>query len=188
MGPYCKFCDRRCFVERYLTNGPNRIVQRWLLFNMATCQAGMAYDQSITGQTHRTAINPVALQNWLKIGHRDDQIRRAADPPFDKEAFRFCRDLAELEQLLRRGGWPLGTALAYGDLCLILQVEAGDKWLAIRHAVRLPQLRSGPRAGQWLPPAVPRLVACRDPAPVPRRYLAELVGGHHRYRGRPHVR
>lgn len=53
MGPYCSFCDRRCFVERELPSG------RRLL--MATCKAGMEWDRQHTGgYDHTTATNPLA--------------------------------------------------------------------------------------------------------------------------------
>lgn len=53
MGPYCRFCDRRCFVERELPSG------RRLL--MATCPSGMDWDRQTTGHDHTTAVNPRAL-------------------------------------------------------------------------------------------------------------------------------
>ena len=54
MGPYCNYCDRRCFVPRSF---PGRTTGRWLF---ATCPAGMAYDLKVTGFTHETAHNPHA--------------------------------------------------------------------------------------------------------------------------------
>ena len=49
MGPYCQFCDHRCFVER-IVNG------RTVL--MATCRSGMDHDRKQTGLDHTTAHNP----------------------------------------------------------------------------------------------------------------------------------
>lgn len=51
MGPYCRYCDQRCFVLRALPDGH-------LL--MATCPAGMAHDRAVTGHDHTTAVNPAA--------------------------------------------------------------------------------------------------------------------------------
>lgn len=51
MGPYCAFCDHRCFVERRLPDTGDLLL-------MATCTAGMAHDRSETGFDHTTAINP----------------------------------------------------------------------------------------------------------------------------------
>ncbi|MGH8867106.1 MAG: hypothetical protein ACRDYU_03810 [Actinomycetes bacterium] len=49
MGPYCQFCDRRCFVLRVLPDGTSLL--------MATCPRGMGHDRSVTGHTHETARN-----------------------------------------------------------------------------------------------------------------------------------
>lgn len=61
MGPYCRFCDHRCFVERIVPgeHAPNTLLGATaghLL--MATCPAGMANDRELTGHDHTTAINP----------------------------------------------------------------------------------------------------------------------------------
>ncbi len=50
MGPYCKFCDRRCFVLRTLKDGRSML--------LATCPSGMEYDRAHCGEDHTTAINP----------------------------------------------------------------------------------------------------------------------------------
>lgn len=50
MGPYCKFCDRRCFVERHVPGSTVTI--------LATCPRGMEHDRAMTGYDHTTAINP----------------------------------------------------------------------------------------------------------------------------------
>lgn len=52
MGPYCKFCDHRCFVPRVLPSGAHLL--------MASCAAGMAHDRDATGHDHTTARNPLA--------------------------------------------------------------------------------------------------------------------------------
>jgi hypothetical protein len=55
MGPYCKYCDQRCFLPRVIPGGPDK-GKRVLL---ATCEAGMAADLERDGYTHETALNPV---------------------------------------------------------------------------------------------------------------------------------
>lgn len=50
MGPYCVYCDNRCFVPRKVPGSPVSL--------MATCPAGMANDLRATGYTYLTAINP----------------------------------------------------------------------------------------------------------------------------------
>lgn len=72
MGPYCQFCDFRCFVVRRLpfTTGD---------FLMATCQRGMAHDRAQTGHDHTTAINPAALRDAVVPDSRDlEQARSIA--------------------------------------------------------------------------------------------------------------
>lgn len=55
MGPYCKFCDRRCFVVRVVPDGPKKGWQGC----MATCPEGMAFDRKmLAGYDHGTSINP----------------------------------------------------------------------------------------------------------------------------------
>lgn len=51
MGPYCKFCDFRCFVPRLLPFKTETLL-------MATCLAGMAHDRKATGHDHTTAVKP----------------------------------------------------------------------------------------------------------------------------------
>jgi hypothetical protein len=52
MGPYCKFCDQRCFVLRTLADGTPML--------LATCARGMAYDRATCGEDCTTAQNPAA--------------------------------------------------------------------------------------------------------------------------------
>lgn len=52
MGPYCMFCDNRCFVERVLPDGGRLL--------LATCARGMKHDRDKTGHDHTTATNPYA--------------------------------------------------------------------------------------------------------------------------------
>ena len=61
MGPYCNYCDRRCFVPRVLPEDAKFWPGKSLL--MATCPKGMEYDFEGTGYTHETAINPLEKEN-----------------------------------------------------------------------------------------------------------------------------
>jgi hypothetical protein len=51
MGPYCNFCQTRCFVPRVLRDGRSLI--------LATCARGMEHDREKAGQDHTTALNPI---------------------------------------------------------------------------------------------------------------------------------
>lgn len=51
MGPYCRYCDLRCFLLRVLNDGRTML--------LATCGRGMEHDLASTGETHETACNPV---------------------------------------------------------------------------------------------------------------------------------
>lgn len=62
MGPYCNYCDRRCFLLRVIPDGPDK--GRSLL--LATCGAGMALDLETTGHTHETALNPVTQEEAVE--------------------------------------------------------------------------------------------------------------------------
>lgn len=64
-GSYCKFCDRRCFVYRVLSD------RSWS-GHMATCQRGMEFDRQQTGHDHTTAINPdsVSLRGATRCNFR----------------------------------------------------------------------------------------------------------------------
>lgn len=50
MGPYCNFCQRRCFLLRVLRDGRSML--------LATCARGMEHDRKGCGQDHTTAVNP----------------------------------------------------------------------------------------------------------------------------------
>lgn len=56
MGPYCKFCDRRCFVYRQVIVGGEVI---WA-GAMATCPKGRAHDRARLGVDIAGAHNPAA--------------------------------------------------------------------------------------------------------------------------------
>ena len=52
MGPYCEFCDHRCFVPRVIPGSLKQVL-------MATCPKGMEFDRSASGgYDHTTAFNP----------------------------------------------------------------------------------------------------------------------------------
>lgn len=71
MGPYCKFCNRRCFVPRHLGAQGSLI--------LATCETGAAHDLKVSGYTYRTATNPVT-------GRRDEladaRFTGSPNPPY----------------------------------------------------------------------------------------------------------
>lgn len=50
MGPYCRYCTRRCFLPRVLRNGKSMI--------LASCVEGMDNDLAKLGQNVLTAVNP----------------------------------------------------------------------------------------------------------------------------------
>lgn len=64
MGPYCRYCNHRCFLLRILRDGRTML--------LATCARGMAHDREVCGQDHTTAINPVT---------DPDAARALADAP-----------------------------------------------------------------------------------------------------------
>lgn len=51
MGPYCNYCQCRCFLVRVLKDGRTML--------LATCDRGMAHDRRVGGETHEDALNPV---------------------------------------------------------------------------------------------------------------------------------
>lgn len=50
MGPYCRYCNNRCFVSRWIP-GQGTIL-------LATCGPGADHDKRETGYTAGTAVNP----------------------------------------------------------------------------------------------------------------------------------
>jgi hypothetical protein len=65
MGPYCKFCDRRCFVDRVMpydaTWRPGEAVI------LATCPRGMEHSRETTGgYDAEKAINPFVQPAYLR--------------------------------------------------------------------------------------------------------------------------
>lgn len=56
MGPYCKFCNYRCFVPRQVIVG-GEIIWDGI---MATCVKGAAFDRERLGADFSTAHNPLA--------------------------------------------------------------------------------------------------------------------------------
>lgn len=58
MGAYCKFCDRRCFVERVLPD--DALLWPGQKLHLATCAGGMDHDRAHLGYDQTSAINPYA--------------------------------------------------------------------------------------------------------------------------------
>lgn len=54
-GPYCRYCDHRCFVYREVITAHGRVM--WA-GHMATCPEGSKHDREILGVTHLEARNP----------------------------------------------------------------------------------------------------------------------------------
>jgi len=54
MGPYCRYCEHRCFVLRCLPDTGRQLL-------MATCPAGEDHDQIMTGYTYETATTTPAV-------------------------------------------------------------------------------------------------------------------------------
>lgn len=56
MGPYCNFCDRRCFVPRVMPDDATWMPGQPVI--LATCPKGAEHSRAKTGYDHTTAINP----------------------------------------------------------------------------------------------------------------------------------
>ena len=65
MGPYCKFCDQRCFVERIIP--ADGLVYAGQTILMATCPDGMSHDKKVCGHDQTTAINPAKAESGMSI-------------------------------------------------------------------------------------------------------------------------
>lgn len=61
MGPYCRYCQHRCFVLRVMPEDATFMPGKQVL--LATCSKGMEYDLTTSGYTHKTAINPYDKEN-----------------------------------------------------------------------------------------------------------------------------
>ena len=57
-GPYCRYCDQRCFVYRVVEVGGHVVWSG----HMATCAKGAEHDREACGHDHTTAFNPAAEQ------------------------------------------------------------------------------------------------------------------------------
>jgi hypothetical protein len=55
MGPYCRFCDHRCFVERKLPADAKWMPGESVI--LATCDLGSAHDRMVIGYDYSTATN-----------------------------------------------------------------------------------------------------------------------------------
>lgn len=49
MGPYCKFCDSRCFVHMPMETPPEAVKAYGTATILATCQAGQAFELEKVG-------------------------------------------------------------------------------------------------------------------------------------------
>ena len=104
MGPYCEFCDFRCFVVRVLPGTREQIL-------MATCLAGMAHDREVTGHDHRTALNPskveapaVAVDTPMLDLERNLKRARATAVALEQENAEIVRLAARARALLPEVG------------------------------------------------------------------------------------
>jgi hypothetical protein len=70
MGPYCDYCDQRCFVLRVLPVDAK--VRQGEEITMATCPEGMGHDRDVTGYDHRSVIDPMTFDP-----HRDATLLHA---------------------------------------------------------------------------------------------------------------
>lgn len=52
MGPYCKFCNRRCFVPLPLGTPPEIVKAYGSSTIIATCPAGQAFEKERVGYCH----------------------------------------------------------------------------------------------------------------------------------------
>jgi hypothetical protein len=105
MGPYCEFCDFRCFVVRSLP-----FLKGTLL--MATCAAGMAHDRQATGFDHTSAVNVCTyLEKVAALQGGSVELARSV-------AVRLEGENAEL---VRRAGWVAGWVRTVRCVC-----RAGD--------------------------------------------------------------
>jgi hypothetical protein len=60
VGPYCNYCNKRCFLLRKVPTG--RVIL------LATCPQGMAHDRTtLKGHDHRTTLNPTTGTVDLKV-------------------------------------------------------------------------------------------------------------------------
>lgn len=66
MGPYCRYCGRRCFVVRVLPDDANGTWAGRSLA-MATCADGMNHDRFATGYTHEDGRNPIVQTEQREI-------------------------------------------------------------------------------------------------------------------------
>lgn len=54
MGPYCRYCNNRCFVIRVVPGQGEML--------LATCRRGMEHDSESCGYDQTTAQNPALLE------------------------------------------------------------------------------------------------------------------------------
>jgi hypothetical protein len=101
MGPYCKFCDWRCFLDRVIPGGP----LKGRSFILATCPQGMALDLETTGYTHETALNPVTQAEAVEALAAE---MRGETVPVDPEMLGPVEKIRHAEGLIRAEHRVLG--------------------------------------------------------------------------------
>lgn len=70
MGPYCRYCNTRCFLTRVLADGRTML--------LATCATGMEHDRATCGEDHTTAVNPVTDPDGAALRGLYAKAERAA--------------------------------------------------------------------------------------------------------------
>jgi hypothetical protein len=107
MGPYCEFCDFRCFVVRALPFQSGTLL-------MATCAAGKEHDREATGFDHTTALNPSGSRPFAtQSAARTVELARSVAVGLEQELARAEAKLAAIRaapNVPLRGVPALGTA------------------------------------------------------------------------------
>lgn len=132
MGPYCQFCNNRCFVERWLP-GQGTIL-------LATCPSGMDHDQGETGHTHKTAVNPNdptvrAYAEAIRENVREQTARRT-----EVLTLRYAAEAI-------RGNDTNDIRLS-ADALLDAYADKPDKWAQVRAAIE----ETSHSGGGWADP------------------------------------
>lgn len=83
------------------------------------------------------------LETWYNIGLSNHWIPGAWDPAFTIGSFSECKTFEYLLRRLKGGGWCLGQAFYYKNLCFINQSPGGDEWLVIKDDVDFESYSAG---------------------------------------------
>lgn len=59
MGPYCKFCDQRCFVHIPMGTPENILKAYGTSTIVATCKAGQQYEKNKVGFCHQDIVDAI---------------------------------------------------------------------------------------------------------------------------------